>query len=104
MIAKKVQIEGLRACIEPELFEVIEKKLRKIQAHFCRPIDSIRMVLVGSGHHRKGAFEVHLVASSPGHVISITKKGKRTHPLVEHAFDVLDQTIMRHLRAYTLQN
>jgi cold shock CspA family protein len=52
--------------------------------------------IIGTGHHRLGAFEVHLVVSIPGDTITIMRQGEMVMPLVVEAFDVLDRRLAEH--------
>ena len=91
MLAQRVQIEGRNVALAPSVIEVIDAKLQHIRRHHRSPIKSIRIVLVGSRHHKTGAFEVHMVACVPGNTIVVNEKGQEVHPLVEQAFDTLDR-------------
>lgn len=95
MIAQRVQIEGRNVALPPSLIEVIDAKLQHIKKHHRNPIKSIRIVLVGSRHHKTGAFEVHVVACVPGNTIVVNEKGQEVHPLVEQAFDTLSRQFLK---------
>jgi len=95
MIAQRVQIEGRNVALHPSVIQVIDAKLQHIKKQHRNPIKSIRIVLVGSRHHRTGAFEVHVVACVPGNTIVVNEKGQEVHPLVEQAFDTLNRRFLK---------
>jgi ribosomal subunit interface protein len=96
MIAQKIQIEGRNVRIVPQLRQVIQKELERLQRHYREPIRHARVVLIGNSHHRKGAYEVHLVAGLPGTTLVITEKGEAVMRLLSEAFDALDRRMVRY--------
>ncbi len=93
MLPLDVHIEGRHLEILPEWREKIDEELARLQKHYSAPIQRARVVLIGTGHHRLGAFEVHLVAAIPGQTLTITRQGAMVLPLIVEAFDVLDRRL-----------
>ncbi len=54
------------------------------------------MELIGTAHHRHGAFEIHLVAGVPGDTITVIRQGENVMPLIVEALDVLDRRLEEH--------
>jgi len=104
MIAQSVKIEGRNVELEPGLIGLIEARLQNIQRHYCNLIKSIRIVIIGSEHHRHGAFEVRLVATVPSSLIFVKKKGERLSPLIGQALDAMHAQFMRQKRGLQGQN
>lgn len=88
-----VHIEGQHLEILPEWREKIEEELTRVQKHSFAPILHARVALIGTGHHRHGAFEIHLVAALPGATLTVTRQGGQVLPLIVEAFDVLDRRL-----------
>jgi len=99
MLPQDVHIQGRNLEILPEWGDKIEAELARLQKHTSEPILHARVELIGTGHHRHGAFEIHLVASLAGETLTVTRQGEYVLPLIGEAFDVLD----RRLREYSHQ-
>jgi cold shock CspA family protein/ribosome-associated translation inhibitor RaiA len=96
MLPLDIHIEGQKVEILPEWREKIEAELGRLQKHYSGPILHARVEIIGTAHHRLGAFEVHLVVTMPGDVITIIRQGEVVHPLLVEAFDVLDRRLEEH--------
>jgi cold shock CspA family protein/ribosome-associated translation inhibitor RaiA len=96
MLPLDVHIEGQNLEILPEWRAKIEEELARVQKHFFAPILHARVEIIGTGHHRHGAFEVHLVAAMPGNTLTVTRQGEFVLPLIVEAFDVLDRRLEEH--------
>lgn len=96
MLPQDVHIEGQKVEILPDWREKIEEELARLQKHYHDPILHARVEIIGTGHHRLGAFEIHLVVSIPGDTITIMRQGEMVMPLVVEAFDVLDRRLAGH--------
>lgn len=96
MLPQDVHIEGQKVEILPDWREKIEEELARLQKHYHDPILHARVEIIGTAHHRLGAFEVHLVVSIPGDTITIMRQGEMVMPLVVEAFDVLDRRLAEH--------
>jgi cold shock CspA family protein len=70
--------------------------LARLQKHSSEPILHSRVELIGTGHHRHGAFELHLEANVPGHTLTDTRQGAYVLPLIVEAFQALDRQIREH--------
>ncbi len=92
-----VHIEGRQIEILPEWRAKIEEELARLQQHYRDPISPARVEIIGTAHHRLGAFEIHLVVNVPGDTITLIRQGDTVIPLVVEAFDALD----RRLREYS---
>lgn len=97
MLPLDVHIKGRNLEILPEWREKIEAELARLQKHTYESILHARVELIGTGHHRHGNFEIHLVISLPGHTLTVNRQGEYVLPLVVEAFNVLD----RRLREYS---
>ena len=93
MLPLDVHIEGLHLEILPEWREKIDEELARLQKHYSAPIQRARVVLIGTGHHRLGAFEIHLMAAIAGQTLTIKRQGAMVLPLIVEAFDVLDRRL-----------
>lgn len=91
-----VHIEGRQVEILPEWRAKIEKELARLQQHYRDPILHARVEIIGTPHHRLGAFEIHLVVNVPGDTITLLRQGDQVMPLVVEAFDALDRRLSQH--------
>ena len=96
MFPLDIHIEGQKVEILPEWREKIEEELARLQKHYGGPIFHARVAIIATGHHRLGAFEVHLVISVPGETITLSHQGDFVHPVLVEAFDALDQRLSEH--------
>jgi len=96
MLPLDIHIEGQKVEILPEWRAKIEEELGRLQKHYSGPILHARVEIIGTAHHHLGAFEVHLVATVPGDVITIIRQGGFVPPLLVEAFDVLDRRLEEH--------
>jgi cold shock CspA family protein/ribosome-associated translation inhibitor RaiA len=96
MLPLDVHIEGRSLEILPEWREKIEEELARLQKHYVNPILHARVELIGTAHHRHGAFEIRLVAGVPGDTITVTRQGEYVLPLIVEALDVLDRRLEEH--------
>jgi cold shock CspA family protein/ribosome-associated translation inhibitor RaiA len=96
MLPQDVHIAGLHLEILPEWREKIAEELARLQKHYHDPILHARVEIIGTAHHRLGAFEVHLVVNVPGETITLTRQGDMVMPLVVEAFDALDRRLAEH--------
>ncbi len=91
-----VHIEGQQIEILPEWRAKIEEELARLQRHYKDPILHARVEIIGTPHHRLGAFEVHLVVNVPGDTITLVRQGDMVIPAVAEAFDALDRRLRQH--------
>lgn len=91
-----IHIEGRQVEILPEWREKIEAEIARLQQHHHDPILHARVEIMGTAHHRLGAFEVHLVVNVPGDTITLMRQGDTVMPLVVEAFDALDRRLRQH--------
>jgi cold shock CspA family protein/ribosome-associated translation inhibitor RaiA len=91
-----IHIEGRQVEILPEWRAKIEAELTRLQQHYHDPILHARVEIIGTSHHRLGAFEVHLVVNVPGDTITLMRQGDMVMPLVVEAFDALDRRLREH--------
>ncbi|MBW1918095.1 MAG: HPF/RaiA family ribosome-associated protein [Deltaproteobacteria bacterium] len=96
MLPQDIRISGRHVEILPEWREKIETELERLQKHYYDPILHARVEIIGSGHHRHGAFEIHLLISIPGDTITLTREGEFVLPLIVEAFDALDRSLEEH--------
>ena len=96
MLPQDVHIEGRNVKILPEWQAKIEEELARLQKHYHDPIIHARVEIIGTPHHRLGAFEVHLVVNVPGDTITLTRQGETVMPLVVEACDALDRRLRQH--------
>jgi|UniRef100_A0A7C3UWZ6 cold shock CspA family protein len=99
MLPQDVHIKGRNLEILPEWREKIEEELARLQKHTYEPILHARVELIGTSHHRHGAFEIHLVGVVPGNTLTVIRQGENVLPLIVEAFEALD----RRLREYSAQ-
>jgi cold shock CspA family protein/ribosome-associated translation inhibitor RaiA len=98
MLPLDVHIKGRDLEILPEWRKKIETELARLQKHTQEPILHARVELIGTGHHRHGAFEIHLVTSLPGQTLTVTRQGEYVLPLIVEAFKTLDRRLREHSR------
>jgi cold shock CspA family protein/ribosome-associated translation inhibitor RaiA len=91
-----IHIEGQQVEILPEWRAKIEAELARLQKHYHDPILHARVEIIGTPHHRLGAFEVHLVVNVPGDTITLVRQGEMVMPVVVEAFDALDRRLRSH--------
>jgi len=91
MLPLNIFIEGRNLEILPEWRAKVESELTRLQKRYFDPIVNARIEIIGSGHHRQGQFEIRLVATIPGNVLTVTRQGELVMPLIVEAFDVLDR-------------
>ncbi|MCK9376904.1 MAG: cold shock domain-containing protein [Syntrophobacterales bacterium] len=96
MLPQDIHIEGQNLEILPEWREKIEAELARLQQHYHNPILHARVEIIGTAHHRLGAFEVHLVVNIPGDTITLIRQGEMVVPLLVEAFDALDRRLRQH--------
>jgi cold shock CspA family protein len=96
MLPQDIHIDGRNLEILPEWRQKIEEELARLQKHYHDPILHARVEIIGTAHHRLGAFEVHLVVSIPGDTITLIRQGGMVMPLVVEAFDALDRRLGEH--------
>ena len=94
-----VHIKGRNLEILPEWREKIDEELDRLGKHTSDPILHARVELIGTGHHRHGAFEIQLVANVAGQTLTVARQGEYVLPLIVDAFNALD----RRLREYSSQ-
>ena len=99
MLPQDVHIKGRNVEILPEWQSKIEEELAKLQKHSLEAILHARVEIIGTGHHRHGAFEVHLAANVPEHTLTVNRQGEYVLPLLVEAFNALD----RQIREYSVQ-
>lgn len=93
MLPLNIFIEGRNLEVLPEWKEKVEEELTRLQKRYNDPIVNVRLEIIGTGHHRQGQFEVRIVATVPGNVLTVTRQGELVHPLLIEAFDVLDRRL-----------
>ncbi|MBM4287346.1 MAG: HPF/RaiA family ribosome-associated protein [Deltaproteobacteria bacterium] len=93
MLPLNIFIEGQNLEILPEWKEKIESELARLQKRYNAAIVSTRVEIIGTGHHRQGQFEIRIIATIPGNVLTVTRQGELVHPLIVEAFDVLDRRL-----------
>jgi cold shock CspA family protein/ribosome-associated translation inhibitor RaiA len=96
MLPQDVHIIGRNLEILPEWRAKIEEELARLQKHYNDPILHARVEIIGTAHHRLGAFEVHLVVAVPGDTITLLRQGEMVIPLLVEAFDALDERLLQH--------
>jgi len=96
MLPLDIHIKGQKVEILPEWREKIEEELGRLQKHYSGPILHARIEIIGTQHHHLGAFELHLVVTVPGDVITIIRQGGLVPPLLVEAFDALDRRLEEH--------
>jgi cold shock CspA family protein/ribosome-associated translation inhibitor RaiA len=96
MLPLDIHIEGQKVEILPEWREKIEAELGRLQKHYSGPILHARVEIIGTAHHHLGAFEVHLLVTVAGDVITIKHQGELVLPLLVEAFDALDRRLAEH--------
>jgi len=93
MFPLDVHIEGRHLEIQPEWREKVEEELARLQQHYAGPIQHARVEIIGTGHHRHGALEIHLVVAISGNTLTIKRQGELVLPLIVEAFDALDRRL-----------
>jgi cold shock CspA family protein/ribosome-associated translation inhibitor RaiA len=100
---ESVHIEGQQIEILPEWRARIAEELARLQHHYKDPILHARVEIIGTPHHRLGAFEVHLVVNVPGDTITVTRLGDLVMPAVLEAFEALDRRLRLHAQVVQQQ-
>ena len=93
MLPLDIQIEGRNVEILPEWRQKIEGELAKMQKHTYEQILHARVIIIGTGHHRLGNFEMNVVATVPGRTITVNRQGEFVLPLIVDAFKALDRRL-----------
>lgn len=100
MLPSDIHIDGRNVEILPEWREKIETELSKLARHAFEPILHARTEIIGTGHHRHGAFEMHLVLGLAGETLTVNRQGEYVLPLIVDAFKAMDRRLKEfsHLR------
>jgi cold shock CspA family protein/ribosome-associated translation inhibitor RaiA len=98
MLLQDIHIDGRNLEILPEWREKIMEELARLQKHSSEPLLHARVELLGTGHHRHGAFEIHLVVTLAGATLSVRHQGENVVPLIVEAFDAMDLQLREYLR------
>jgi cold shock CspA family protein len=93
MLPLDIHIEGQHLEVLPEWREKVEEELARLQQHYRDPILHARVAIIGTAHHRHGAFEVRLALAVAGDTITLTRQGDQVLPLLVEAFDALDRRL-----------
>jgi cold shock CspA family protein/ribosome-associated translation inhibitor RaiA len=93
MLPLNIFIEGRNLDILPEWKAKVEEELERLQKRYNDPIVNARVEIIGTGHHKQGQFEIRIVATVPGNVLTVTRQGELVHPLIIESFDVLDRRL-----------
>jgi ribosomal subunit interface protein len=96
MLPQDVHIKGRNVEILPEWRKKIEAELERLQKHSFETILHARVEVIGTGHHRHGAFEIHLAANVAGKTLTVTRQGEYVLPLIVEAFNALDRRLREH--------
>ncbi len=95
----EVRIEPRNLTMLPEWEERINKELSRVNSHNPGLIHHARVALMGTPHHKLGAFEVHVNCTVPEkRNIVVKKKGELVLPLLVEAFDALDLELREYNR------
>jgi cold shock CspA family protein/ribosome-associated translation inhibitor RaiA len=93
MLPFNIFIEGRNLEILPEWKAKVEEELARLQNRYNDPIVNARVEIIGTGHHRQGQFEIRIIATIPGNVLTVTRQGELVPPLIIESFDVLDRRL-----------
>ncbi len=93
MLPLEIEIEGREVEILPEWRKKIEEELVKMQKHTYEQILHARVTVIGTGHHRHGAFEVHMVLTVPDRTVVVTRQGDYVLPMLVDGFKALDRQL-----------
>lgn len=93
-----IHVEGQNLEILPEWREKIDEELNRVQEMYSTPILHGRVEIIGTRHHRLGAFEVHLIITVAGDTLTIMRQGELVPPLLIEAFDALSRRLLEHSR------
>ncbi len=93
MLPSDLHIDGRNVAILPEWREKITSELAKLARHSFEPILHARVEIIGTGHHRHGAFEMHLVLGLAGQTLTVTRQGEYVLPLIVDAFKAMDRRL-----------
>jgi cold shock CspA family protein/ribosome-associated translation inhibitor RaiA len=96
MLPRDVHIEGRNLEVLPEWRAKIEAELARLQKHYHDRILHARVDIIGTAHHRLGAFEVQLVIVVPGDTVTLGRSGEMVMPVLVEAFDALDRRLRQH--------
>jgi cold shock CspA family protein/ribosome-associated translation inhibitor RaiA len=91
-----IRIEGRNLEVLPEWRQKIDEEFARLENHYMEPLIHGRAVVIGTHHHRLGAFEVHLTVTVDGDVITILRQGEFVPSLLTEAFDALDRRLSEH--------
>jgi cold shock CspA family protein len=97
MLPLDMQLKSRNLEILPEWQEKIETEWARLQNHTYEPILHARAELIGTAH-RQDNFEIQLVITLPGAVLTVNRQGGYVLPLIVEAFDVLDRRLREHSR------
>lgn len=93
MLPADLHIDGRQVEILPEWREKIESELAKLARHAFEPILHARVEIIGTGHHRHGAFEMRLVLGLAGQTLTLTRQGEYVLPLIVETFKAMDRRL-----------
>lgn len=98
MLPTDLHIDGRNVEILPEWRKKIEDELRKLDRHSYEPILHARVEIIGTGHHRHGAFDLRLVVGLAGQTLTVTRQGDYVLPLIVDAFQAMDRRVKEYSR------
>jgi cold shock CspA family protein len=84
--------------LHPEWRDRIGREFERIQKRISWPILHARARIVGTRHHRHGAYEVRLGVSIPGQTFVVSAQGNLENPLLTEVFDALQRKLDEHAR------
>lgn len=93
-----IRVEARNLTMLPEWEEKIDEELSKIDCHYPGLIHHFRLTLIGTAHHKQGAFEIHITCTVPEKTIVTQRGGALIRPLIVEAFDVLDAELREYNR------
>lgn len=93
-----IAIECRNVQMQPEWETRINEEFARVQRHYPRGITSGRVEIIGTRHHRHGAYEVRLVVTVPNDTVVVTRRGDLEFPLLTDVFDALQRQLEERAR------
>ncbi len=93
-----IHIEARNLTMLPEWEAKIDEELSKLDCHYPGLMHHFRLTLIGTAHHKLGAFEIHITCTVPEKTIVTQRGGALILPLIVEAFDVLDLELREYNR------
>ena len=97
-ISMELKIEARNVELRKGWETRIEEEKEKLIRNYANLVLHLRVTIEATTHHKKGGFEIKLVATVPNDTVVVARKGESVRPALTEAFDVLTLQLKEKLR------